>query len=231
MTRSFATIVPNRRASAHMGRPRVLFADDHAIVLAGLRKLVEERCEVVGAVEDGRAVLDMALSLRPDVVVLDITMPTLNGLDAARQLVKAVPESKIIVLTMHTSPTYALQALNAGVAGYLLKRSAPTELMQAIETVLQGQCYITPLMTKDVLTLVSKRPTFPMKAGLAALTPRQREVLQLLGEGKATKTIASVLNVSVRTVEFHKARIMQTLQLHTTAELVQFALSEGLIPI
>ena len=213
-------------------RPRILMADDHSIVLAGLRKLVEEHGEVVGMVEDGRALLEAAKKLRPDIILLDIAMPLLNGLDAARQLTKLVPESKLIFMTMQSSPTYATEAFKAGASGYLLKRSAVTELSQAIQTVLKGHHYITPLMTKDVLlsALHSSAPP-PVKPILSRLTARQREVLQLLAEGKGTKDIASLLSLSVRTVEFHKSRIMETLDIHSTAGLTQYAIAEGLISL
>ena len=215
-----------------MTRPRILLADDHSIVLAGLRKLVEEHCEVVGVVEDGRALLEAAKKLRPDVILLDIAMPLLNGLDAARQLVKLVPRSKLIFMTMQSSPTYATEAFKAGASGYLLKRSAVTELSQAIQTVLKGHHYITPLMTKDVLqSVLNPSESPPVKPILAGLTARQREVLQLLAEGKGTKDIASLLNLSVRTVEFHKSRIMEALDIHSTAELTQYAIAEGLISL
>jgi DNA-binding NarL/FixJ family response regulator len=215
-----------------MTRPRILLADDHSIVLAGLRKLVEEHCEVVGMVEDGRALIEAAKKLRPDIILLDIAMPLLNGLDAARQLVKLVPRSKLIFMTMQSSPTYATEAFKAGASGYLLKRSAVTELSQAIQTVLKGHHYITPLMTKDVLqSVLNSSESPPLKPILAGLTARQREVLQLLAEGKGTKDIASLLNLSVRTVEFHKSRIMEALDIHSTAELTQYAIAEGLISL
>ena len=215
-----------------MGRPRILMADDHSIVLAGLRKLVEEHGEVVGMVEDGRALIDAATWLRPDIILLDIAMPLLNGLDAARQLVKLVPQSKLIFMTMQSSPTYATEAFKAGASGYLLKRSAVTELSHAIETVLKGHHYITPLMTKEVLqSALNSSVSPPVKPILTSLTARQREVLQLLAEGKGTKDIALLLKLSVRTVEFHKSRIMETLDIHSTAELTQYAIAEGLISL
>ena len=215
-----------------MGRPRILMADDHSIVLAGLRKLVEEHGEVVGMVEDGRALIDAATWLRPDIILLDIAMPLLNGLDAARQLVKLVPQSKLIFMTMQSSPTYATEAFKAGASGYLLKRSAVTELSHAIETVLKGHHYITSLMTKEVLqSALNSSVSPPVKPILTSLTARQREVLQLLAEGKGTKDIALLLKLSVRTVEFHKSRIMETLDIHSTAELTQYAIAEGLISL
>ena len=141
-----------------MNRPRILMADDHAIVLAGLRKLVEAEGEVVGMVEDGRALVEAAQQLRPDIVLLDISMPLLNGLDAARQISKLVPESKLIFLTMHATPTYATEAFKTGASGYLIKRSAAVELKQAIQAVMRGQHYMTPLITKDVLAATLQSP-------------------------------------------------------------------------
>lgn len=215
-----------------MKRPRILMADDHAIVLAGLRKLVEAEGEVVGMVEDGRSLVETAQELRPDIVLLDISMPLLNGLDAARQLTKLVPESKLIFLTMHATPTYATEAFKAGAAGYLIKRSAAVELKQAIQAVMRGQHYLTPLITKDVLaaTLHSADGTSTRPSG-NSLTQRQREVLQLIAEGKGTKAIASLLNISVKTVEFHKFKMMGELDLHSTAELVKYAIAEGLASV
>ena len=212
-----------------MKKPRVLMADDHSMILAGLRKLVEVECDVVGTVEDGRALVEAAQKLRPDLILLDISMPLLNGLDAARQLTKLVPESKVIILTMHASPTYATEAFQAGASGYLLKRSAVSELSQAIQSVMQGQQYLTPLITKDVLDSVFKPSTGKRgKPASTALTPRQREVLQLVAEGRGTKEIATILSVSVKTVEFHRSRIMQQLDIHTTADLTKYAITHGI---
>jgi DNA-binding NarL/FixJ family response regulator len=212
-----------------MKKPRVLMADDHSLILAGLRKLVEVECDVVGTVEDGRALVEAAQKLRPDLILLDISMPLLNGLDAARQLTKLVPESKVIILTMHASPTYATEAFQAGASGYLLKRSAVSELSQAIQSVLQGQQYLTPLITKDVLDSVFKPSTGKRGTPAStALTPRQREVLQLVAEGRGTKEIATILSVSVKTVEFHRFRIMQQLDIHTTADLTKYAITHGI---
>ena len=215
-----------------MSRPRVLIADDHSIVLAGLRKLVEEECDVVGTAEDGRLLIESAQRLKPDVILLDISMPLLNGLDAARQLTKLVPESKLIFLTMHATPAYATEAFKAGGSGYLIKRSAASELKQAIQAVMRGQHYMTPLITKDVLaTTLHPSEGHLRKRPLATLTPRQREVLQLIAEGKGTKAIASILNISPKTVEFHKFRIMDELDLHSTAELTKYAVAEGLVSL
>lgn len=213
-----------------MTRPRILMADDHSLVLAGLRKLVEGEGEVVGTVEDGRALVEEAQKLRPDIILLDISMPLLNGLDAARQLTKLVPEAKLIFLTMHATPTYATEAFKAGASGYLIKRSAASELKQAIQAVIRGQHYMTPLITKDVLAATLHHPEGQMRQRpVTTLTPRQREVLQLVAEGKGTKAIASLLHISVKTVEFHKARIMDLLDLHSTADLTKYAVAEGLV--
>ena len=213
-----------------MTKPRVLIADDHSIFTAGLRKLLEMDFDLVGEVEDGRALLEAAPRLRPDVILLDISMPLLNGLDATRHLRKIAPQSKIIFLTMHSNPAYATEAFTAGASGYLLKRSAASELPLAIEAALKGQCYLTPLIAGDVLTTVlpaaRKKSTESIPP---TLTLRQREVLQLIGEGHGTKAIARLLKVSVKTVEFHKFRIMRELNLHSTAELVQHASSHGII--
>ena len=213
-----------------MKRPRVIMADDHSLIMAGLRKLVEADCDVVATVEDGRALLEAAERINPDLILLDISMPLLNGLDAARQLSKIVPECKLIFLTMHANPSYATEAFQAGASGYLLKRSAASELQQAIRSALSGQYYLTPLITKDVLGAVLKQTKGKRgDSGSTTLTSRQREVLQLIAEGRGTKEIASILHVTVKTVEFHKAGIKRQLELRSTAELTKYALTEGLI--
>lgn len=212
-----------------MKKPRVLMADDHSLILAGLRKLIEGECDVVGTVEDGRALVEAAQKLRPDLILLDISMPLLNGLEAARQLHALVPDSKLIFLTMHASPTYATEAFQVGASGYLLKRSAASELSLAIRSVLQGDHYLTPSLTKDVLDLALKPSSGERgKPVSTALTPRQREVLQLVAEGHSTKTIATIINVSVKTVEFHKSRIMRELDIHTIADLTKYAITHGI---
>ncbi|TKS64573.1 MAG: LuxR family transcriptional regulator [Nitrospira sp.] len=210
-----------------MNKPSVLMADDHSLILAGLRKLVEGECEVVGTVEDGRALVEAAQRLRPDLILLDISMPLLNGLEAARQLRTLVPDSKLIFLTMHASPTYATEAFQAGASGYLLKHSAAEELSQAIKSILQGRHYLTPLLTKEVMDSVLT-PSTGERGKATALTARQREVLQLVAEGKGTKEIATILSLSVKTVEFHKARLMQQLDLHTIADLTKYAITQGI---
>ncbi len=210
-------------------KPRLLMADDHSIMLAGLRKLVEGTCDVVGAVEDGRALVEAAERLRPDLILIDISMPLLNGMDAARQIKKSVPDAKLVFLTMHASPVFATEALQAGASGYLLKQSAASELPHAIDTVLKGQTYLSPTITKPVLDSMVRQNQGELRKSLMQLTPRQREVLQLLAEGKSPKDIAVLLNVSVKTVEFHKTRLMEQLDLHTTLALCKFAIAEGLV--
>jgi DNA-binding NarL/FixJ family response regulator len=207
-------------------------ADDHSLVLAGLRRLVEELGDVVGTVEDGRALIEQAQRLRPDIILLDISMPLLNGLDAARQLTKLVPDSKLIFVTMHATPTYVTQAFEAGASGYLVKQSAAEELKQAIQAVRRGQHYMTPFVTKDTMEATLHPSQGPVcKRPVTALTQRQREVLQLIAEGKSTKSIASLLYISVKTVEFHRTRLMEELNLHSTAELTRYAVSEGLVSL
>lgn len=212
-----------------MKKPRLLMADDHSIMLAGLRKLVEGMCDVVGAVEDGRALVEAAEQLRPDLILLDISMPLLNGMDAARLIKKSVPDAKLIFLTMHASPVFATEALQTGASGYLLKQSAASELPQAIETVLRGQTYLTPTITRPVLESMASQNSTELKKTLMQLTPRQREVLQLLAEGKSPKDIAALLNLSVKTIDFHKSRLMEQLDLHSTLALCKFAIAEGLV--
>lgn len=215
-----------------MTRPRILMADDHSLVLAGLRRLVEEEGDVVGTVEDGRTLVEEAQRLRPDIILLDISMPLLNGLDAARQLTKLLPDSKLIFLSIHAAPTYVTEAFKVGASGYLVKQSAVAELTQAIQTVLKGQHYMTPSVTKNTLGATLHPSEGPVcKRPVTALTPRQREVLQLLAEGKGTRTIASMLHISIKTVEFHRTRLMQELDLHSTAELTRYAVSEGLVSL
>jgi len=212
-----------------MNRPRVLLADDHTMILAGLRSLLESDFDLVGTVEDGRSLLDAAEQLKPDVIMMDISMPLLNGIEAARQLRKTVPQSKIIFLTMHADVAYVKRAFEAGASGYLVKRSAARELVTAIHEVLKGHTYVTPLVTRDMLDSFHEPTDQPDKLQ-SSLTPRQREVLQLVAEGHSNKEIAAILNVSAKTVEFHKYNLMQTLGIRTTAELTQYAIRHGYIP-
>lgn len=207
--------------------PRIVLADDHPMVLEGVARLVEEFAEVVGKVEDGRALLHIAPHLNPDVVVMDISMPSLNGLESARHLQKLIPHCKIIFLTMHGDSSYITAAFEAGASGYLLKRSAGSELKQAVQSVLAGHTYVTPLvLRRDISPPNSQGMGRPI---LSQLTPRQREVLQLIAEGHSIKAIASLLNISTKTVEFHKAKVIETLGMHTIPELTQFAVAHGLV--
>ena len=211
-----------------MKRPRVVLADDHTLVLEGLHKLLEDEYDIVGTAEDGRMLLNVARQHNPDVVVLDISMPQLNGLDAARQLHKLVPTCKIIFLTMHADPTYAKEAFQAGASGYLLKRSAATELILAIHAVLKDQYYVTPEITKDVLLPIFTESEQSLNVE-SPLTKRQREVLQLVAEGKSVKDIANSLNISSKTVEYHKTKLMRELNLYSTVELTKYAVAKGIV--
>jgi DNA-binding NarL/FixJ family response regulator len=211
-------------------RPRVLLADDHRMVAEGLKSLLLTEFELVGLAEDGRGLIEMAKKLRPDVIVADITMPHLNGLDALPQLKKDNPDVKVVFLTMHQDVAYARRALESGASGYVLKHSASAELIAAIRAALSGKTYLTPALTAEVLQAMQQQPRMA-KAPVALLTPRQREILQLVAEGRAAKEIADTLAISSRTVEFHKYQMMETLQLHTNAELVHFAIKHGIVAI
>ncbi len=212
-----------------MKRPRVLLADDHTVIVDGLRSILEPEFEIVGAVADGRALLAAAETLRPDVIISDISMPLLNGLEAARQIKKSDPRARIIFLTVHPDVTFAQEALQAGASGYLLKNSPAAELITAIQEVLKGRVYLSPLITKDVLHSYIRGTQEPEK--LPALTPREREVLQLVAEGRTHKEVATILNISVKTAQSHKYSIMEKLGLRTTAELTQYAIKHGLISV
>jgi DNA-binding NarL/FixJ family response regulator len=213
-----------------MKRSRVLLADDHSMVIDGLRGLLEPEYEVVGAVNDGRAVLPEVRRLQPDVVVVDISMPLLNGLDCTRQLRDAGFTAKILILTMHPDATLAQEALASGASGYLLKSSPGSELKRALRDVLLGRTYLSPAVTRDVVEIMG-RMTSIHEDVWAHLTPRQREVLQLLAEGKSHKEVANILNISVKTAEYHKYAILDKLGLKTNAELVQYAIRHGIIVV
>ncbi len=212
-----------------MMRRRVLLADDHTLVLEAFEKLLEPEYAVVGSVSDGRSLLTAAAELKPDVIVLDIAMPLLNGLDAARQLKKTMPAIKLIFLTMNEDPDLAHEAFRIGASGYLLKTSASSELSKAINEVLCGRSYVTPIITQGMVNSFIRRPDD--NRGSAQLTPRQREVLQLLIEGHSMKEAAGILNITPRTVAFHKYRMMEQLHLKTNADLIQFAIRKGIVPI
>jgi DNA-binding NarL/FixJ family response regulator len=205
----------------------VLLADDHRLLREAFVKLLEPDCDVLGAVTDGRALLEAAAKLRPDVVVLDIAMPLLNGLDAARQLKRSMPSVKVIFLTVSEDPELAAEAFRAGGSAFLLKNSAASELLQAIADVMQGRSYVTPLATRDMVDNLLHRPE--SAKGSRELSLRQREVLQLLAEGRTMKEIASILKITARTVAFHKYSMMEDLGIKTTAELVQYAIKARIV--
>jgi DNA-binding NarL/FixJ family response regulator len=209
-----------------MKKARVLLADDHRIMAEGLRSLLEPEFDVVDIVEDGRALLSKAQSLRPDVIVADITMPLLNGIEAAVQLQKADVTAKVVFLTMHHDATYAARAFENGASGFVLKHSAPSELVTAIREALAGRTYVTPLIAKDLLQVY--RDGVSQTEPVRELTRRQREVLQLFAEGRSAKEVAAILKISIRTAEFHKASVMNLLGLHTTAELTKYAVRHGI---
>jgi DNA-binding NarL/FixJ family response regulator len=207
--------------------PRVLLADDHTMLLEAFRRLLAPTCNVVGTVADGRALVEAALRLKPDVIVADISMPLLNGMDACRQLQPRLPKAKWVFLTVNEDPDVAVEAFRLGGLGYLLKSSAASELFLAIEKAMRGEPYLTPQLAKGVplsvfLTRTARSPT-------DGLTDRQREFVQLLAEGRPMKEVASILGVTSRTVAFHKYSIMQNLGLKSSAELVQYAVQHGLI--
>lgn len=207
-----------------MMRPKILLADDHTMLLDAFRALLEPEFEVVGTATDGRMLIEEFTRLKPDVVVIDVGMPLLNGLDAGRQLKSLQRGVKLIYLTMNPEPDLAREALRLGASGYVLKSSAASELKQAIHEALKGRSYITPLITQDVVGLLLEPQNRPHE-----LTARQREVLQLLAEGRSMKEVASILDVTPRTVAFHKYRMMEQLHLKTSAELVQYAVKHGIV--
>jgi len=213
-----------------MKKTRILLADDHKIVLEGLKKLLEGEFEIVGCVEDGRALVKQAAALHPDVIVADISMPQFNGIEAVRQIKITDKAAKIVFLTMHQDVTYAASAFEAGASGFVLKHSAASELVTAIHEALKGRTYITSLIAGDLIHSYQEGVS-PEKFLLKKISPRQREILQLLAEGKSAKEIASVLDISNRTVEFHKYRMMEQLNIKSSAELIQYAVKHGVVSL
>ena len=209
-------------------RPRVLIADDHLLVAEALTSLLKDEFDLVGVVEDGRALVEAADTLRPDVIVADITMPHLNGIDALLLLRKRGDRVPVVFLTMHRDVTFARRALEAGASGLVLKHSASVELIAALRAALEGRTYLTPQLAGEVLESMKQGPE-RAKDPAAALTLRQREVLELLAEGRSAKEIAARLSISTRTVEFHKYQMMEALGLHTSADLIHFAIKHGLV--
>jgi DNA-binding NarL/FixJ family response regulator len=211
---------------ARVAKPRILLADDHTLVAEAFKRLLEPECEVVGTVADGRALLRVAPQLKPDIVLVDLNMPLLNGLDASEQLKNALPKIKIIVLTMNEDPEIAAETMGKWASGYLLKKSAGSELLKAIRDVMRGGRYVTPSL-EGAITAIASRDAGSDCA--RTLTPRQREVLQLLAEGHTMKEAAAILNVATRTVAFHKYRIMQDFGLENNSELLLFAMKQKLV--
>jgi len=209
-----------------MKRTKVLLADDHPMTLEGIRSFLAPHMESVGIVTDGRALVDAALQLRPDLVILDITMPLLNGIEAAIQIRKSIPDVKLLFITMHSSPAYLEAALSAGATGYVLKTSAQNELLEAIQCVLDGQIYVTPGLSGEPFN----RYTDPKQAAATLrLSAREREILQLIAEGKASKEMAHILEISIKTVSFHRENVKRKLGLRTTAELTKYAIEQGIV--
>ncbi len=215
------------RLSSDKSRPELLLADDHVIFAEALKVYLEHKYLVVGVVSDGRALIDAAHSLKPDVIIADMAMPVLNGLDAARRIKEQAPNIKFIFLTMRDDPNLAAAALELGPIGFVLKHSAGPELLEAIDHVLQGESYLTrKLRAEDWVTSKARARQFGKE-----LTARQKDIVQLFGEGRAIKQIADVLNLSEKTVEFHKHHIMEAFNLKNNAELILFALKQGLISV
>jgi DNA-binding NarL/FixJ family response regulator len=210
-----------------MSKPRILIADDHRILADGLRSLLEPEFEVVGMVADGRELLASAKQLRPDVIVADVAMPSLNGIEAAARLRDLGVTAKVVFLTMHNEVAYARRAMQAGAAGFVLKHSAASELVTAVREALQGRTYVTSLIAGELLQSYREDEAAPRQR----LTSRQREVLQLYAEGRSAKEVAAVLTISIRTAEAHRARILEALEMRTTAELVQYAIRNGIISV
>jgi len=208
----------------------VLLADDHKIMRAGLRSLLEKTANVsvVAEADDGRQAVKLATQLRPDLVIMDISMPKLNGVEATRQIMAALPDTKIIALSMHSDKRFLVEMFQAGAVGYLLKDCAAKELEQAIKTVTNRQCYLSPeiagLLLEDYMDRFQSKPA----DAASALTSREREVLQLIAEGWSTKNIAEHLYISIKTAESHRRKIMKKLDLHTVADLTKYAIKEGL---
>jgi DNA-binding NarL/FixJ family response regulator len=211
-----------------MKRPRIVLADDHKMVLDALKGVIEPEFEVVGTFGDGLALVEGAPSLNPSVIVLDIQMPTMNGLNAGRRIKQLMPTVRLIYLTMNQDPDIAAEAFRLGASAYLLKNSAATELVQALRQVVRGGSYITPLLTKDMVG--SFVQNFKLRKSPSQLTLRQREVLQLLAEGRSMKEAAFILHVSPRTVAFHKYTMMEHLNIRSSAQLIEYAMKTSLVP-
>jgi two-component system response regulator NreC len=213
---------------------RVLLADDHTIVRKGLRSLLDEEIdiEVIGEAENGREAIEKTEALQPDIIVMDHTMPVLNGLEATRQIRQRFPETHVLILTMHTNEEYVFQFLEAGAAGYLVKESAPNELVAALRAIQRGESFLSPTISKTVIDEYVRRvrEDTPVDS-YAQLTPREREVLQLIAEGYTNREISEQLVISVKTAAVHRTNIMQKLDLHSMAELTKYAIRKGIISL
>jgi len=215
-----------------MKKIRVVLADDHTVMRAGLRSLLERQpnLEVVGEAEDGRQTVELAAALNPDVIVMDIGMPSLNGIEATRQIVAKQPNTSVVILSMHSDETYVMRAMKAGARGYLLKDSAEADLIRAIQAVSQGKSFFSPkisrILAEDYVRLLKQKG---VEDSYELLTSREREIVQLLAEGKSNKEVATLLNLSLYTVETHRSRVLQKLNLHSSAELVLYAVRKGII--
>lgn len=211
-------------------RKSLVIADDHALVLEGLARLLSGEFEILGMATNGRMLLEMAERLKPDAVVLDIGMPELNGIEAARRLSKTIPSTRIVFVTQQLDPAYVRAAFGAGAKAYVAKQSAATELLQAIHLAIENRFYVTPLLGAEKAELTrGSRTRNPGQLFGSNLTPRQREVLQLVAEGKSTKEISASLHISPKTVEFHRNSLMDELGLRTIAELTRYAVSCGIV--
>ena len=212
-----------------MNKPRVLIADDHKIFAEGLKRLLKEDFDIVGVVADGRQLVAAAEKLRPDVIVVDISMPMLNGIDAVQQIKKVQPAIKAVFLTMHPDIAYAVRAFKEGASGYVLKNAVPDELITAIREGLKGKTYVTPMIAGKLMRAYESGSQTQIEIDtVLKLSSRQREVLQLLAEGHSVKEIAFILNISAKTVEYHKYRMMEDLDAKTTADLIRFAVKQGI---
>jgi DNA-binding NarL/FixJ family response regulator len=224
---------PNKKDGSDGKSIRILLVDDHKILRAGIRGLIERQpnLEVIAEAEDGRTAVQLSRKLSPDVVIMDISMQDLNGIEATRQITTAAPRTKVIILSMHSSQRFVTDVFKAGASGYLLKDCDFSEIISAVHTVHADETYVCPQIATVLRTDYLQRILQTETSTAAALTPREREVLQLMAEGKSTKEIAFAFNLSVKTVEVHRQRIMEKLDIHSVAELTKYAIREGLTPL